>query len=216
MTVLSTLDPLIAQQSLLKHPFYQKWSKGELTLDDLRVYAKEYFHLVERIPGIVARVRDRATDSNFKAQISENMREEQEHVELWKKFAASLGVSEQDLMEHRASPTVRAAVASLESLAEEGLEQGIVAMYAMEAELPKIAATKKQGLCDFYDLRSDDAHVYFDEHLKEEKHLQVWRSMNVSDDVAVPTARESLAAQNRVLDGVCEACGIPLHCTVPA
>ena len=57
---LSTLDPFIASMSLLKHPFYQKWSKGELTKGDLAFYAKEYFHLVERIPGIVARVHERA------------------------------------------------------------------------------------------------------------------------------------------------------------
>src|SRR3989344_5637722 len=120
---LSQLDSLIASRSLLKHPFYQKWSKGELTLGDMRIYAKEYFHLVERIPGIVARVRDRATDAKFRAQIEENMHEEQEHVALWKRFAKSLGVSEQELSEHQASPTVIAAVASLESLADEGLEE---------------------------------------------------------------------------------------------
>src|SRR5687767_246951 len=137
MIALSTLDPLIAQKSLLKHPFYQKWSKGELTLGDLRVYAKEYFHLVQRIPGIVARVRDRATDASFRAQIEENMQEEQEHVELWKRFASSLGLPEAELESHDASPTVISAVSRLEALAEGTLEDGIVAMYALECELPK-------------------------------------------------------------------------------
>lgn len=209
---LSTLDPLIDSQSLLKHPFYQKWSKGELTLGDLRVYAKEYFHLVDRIPGIVARVKDRITDPALKSRIAENEVEEMEHVDLWKRFAWSLGLSEQELLDYQPSQKVIDAVQSLETLAEQGTDEGIAAMYALEAELPKIAQTKKQGLCDFYGLDSEDAQIYFDEHLKEEKHLEVWRAFSVDTDRGTQAAATSLTAQNRVLDAVCDACGISMDC----
>ena len=117
MNHLSALDPLISSLSLLKHPFYQKWSKGELSRDDLRIYAKEYFHLVQRIPGIVARVAERAQDSKTKDMIAKNVREEQEHVQLWKRFAKSLDVSEQELVSHRPSGTARAGVKALEAIA---------------------------------------------------------------------------------------------------
>jgi pyrroloquinoline-quinone synthase len=209
--ILSDLDPLIAKMSLLKHPFYVRWSKGELTKQDLAVYAKEYFRLVERIPGMVSRIKERVQDPELKAKIAQNEVEEQEHVELWKRFAKSLDVSEAELAAYEPSATVQDAVASLESLMEQGAEQGITAMYALEAELPIIAQTKKDGLSAFYGLTSADAQVYFDEHMLEEKHLQVWRSFTVSDS-AEESARASLIAQNQVLDGVCEACGIPLHC----
>ncbi len=213
MTItLSALDPQIAAKSLLKHPFYVRWSKGELTKDELKVYAKEYFHLVERIPGIVERVRDRATEKNFKAKIEENRIEEQEHVELWKRFAKSLGISEQELVSHKASAKVEQAIQSLENAAERNLESGIVTMYALEAELPAIAATKKDGLCKFYGLDSEDAQIYFDEHLKEEKHLEVWRTFNVDGVQAREMADVSLTAQNQVLDAVCEECGIGMDC----
>ncbi len=210
--LLSALDPLILSRSLLKHPFYVAWSKGELTLDDLRIYAKEYFHLVNRIPGIVARVADRVADKNLKLQIQENMQEEQEHVELWKRFAKSLGILESELVAHQPSMKVRAAVDTLEKLAEAGKEEGITGMYALEAELPAIAATKKDGLCKFYGLDSEDAQIYFDEHLKEEKHLKVWRAFSVDHDRAHAAASTSLTAQNQVLDAVCDACGISMSC----
>ena len=209
---LSALDDLIASRSLLKHPFYLAWSKGQLTLNDLRVYAKEYFHLVERIPGIVARVADRVSDRAMKTRIQENRREEQEHVELWKRFAKSLGISEAELVAYQPSAKVVDAVRSLETLAEGTAEDGIVGMYAMEAELPKIAATKKDGLCKFYGLDSQDAQIYFDEHLKEEKHLEVWRTFTVESDRATAAAETSLTAQNQVLDAVCDACGISMMC----
>ncbi|MBI3331690.1 iron-containing redox enzyme family protein [Candidatus Peregrinibacteria bacterium] len=209
---LSQFDSLIASRSLLKHPFYQKWSKGELTLNDMQVYAKEYFHLVERIPGIVARVRDRAQDRRLKDQIDENVREEQEHVELWKRFAKSVGVTEQELRSYVPSMTVQKAVASLEETAERSFSEGVVAVYALELELPKIAETKKDGLCRFYGLENEDAQIYFDEHLKEEKHLGVWRAMPIEGSTLKQAAERSLTAQNQVLDGVCEKCGISMVC----
>ncbi len=209
---LSALDDLIASRSLLKHPFYVKWSKGELTLGDLRVYAKEYFHLVQRIPGLVVSVRDRVTDRNLQQKIEENIAEEQEHVDLWKRFAWSLGLTEQDLLNHTPSVTVRNAVDSLQKLVDASAEEGIASMYALEAELPKIAATKKDGLCKFYGLNSEDAQIYFDEHLKEEKHLEVWRAFSVDQDRGTAAAETSLTAQNQVLDAVCEACGISMDC----
>lgn len=211
MNNLSQFDSLIASRSLLKHPFYQKWSKGELTMDDMKVYAKEYFHLVERIPGMVASVRDRAADRDLKDQIDENVREEQEHVELWKRFAKSVGVPEAELLAHQPSDIVVKAVATLEKACEGTFSEGVSAIYALELELPAIATTKKQGLSDFYGLTSEDAQIYFDEHLKEEKHLDVWRAMPVEGDLE-QAVDCSLTAQNQVLDGVCEICGISLHC----
>ncbi|OGJ64302.1 hypothetical protein A3C37_05380 [Candidatus Peribacteria bacterium RIFCSPHIGHO2_02_FULL_53_20] len=205
-----TLDPLISDLSLLKHPFYQKWSKGELTLKDLQIYAKEYFHLVQRIPGIVERVRVRADERghDLAGMIEKNRIEEQEHVELWKRFAKSLGVSETELIAHKPSATVTAAVMELEQLADGSFEDGVITMYSLEVELPKIAKTKKEGLCEWYNLSSEDAQIYFDEHLKEEEHLQVWRGVDIDVNSSQTIAKRSLQAQNKVLDGVCELCGI--------
>lgn len=209
MFTLSTLDPLIADRSLLKHPFYQKWSRGELTLEDLRIYAREYYHLVERVPGMVSRVRDLAEeDPVLAAAIDVNIGEETEHIELWEKFATSLGITSDELRGHEPSRTVRHAVKTLEDTCARGLDEGMAAMYALEREIPAIARTKKQGLSEFYGLSSDDAHAYFDQHLLEEKHLGVWRSVPVDEARATAAARASIEAQNEVLDGVCVACGI--------
>jgi pyrroloquinoline-quinone synthase len=212
MTTVLFLDPIVASRSLLKHPFYVKWVRGELSLDDLRSYAKEYFTLVERIPGIVARVRERVSDPRTRSHIDENIREETEHVELWKRFAASLGISESDLHTHEPSPKLLDAVDELEEIADEGADEGVAAIYALELELPMIAKTKKDGLCKFYALESADAHAYFDAHLGEEKHLAVWREIPVDGKRGAAAARRSMAAQNAVLDAVCDARGISMNC----
>ncbi|MDA1208658.1 MAG: iron-containing redox enzyme family protein [bacterium] len=207
-------DDLIASRSLLLHPFYVKWNAGELSMDDMQVYAKEYFQLAKRIPGIVGRVLERAGDRNpaMKAMIAENMKEEQEHVELWKRFACSVGVSNEELENYVPSAKVHEAVSELEAVTEGTFEDGVTAMYAMEKELPAIAQSKKDGLCKFYALTTEDAHIYFDEHLGEEKHLRVWMTVDLNESTAKIAAEKSLSAQNKVLDAVCDLAGIDMDC----
>lgn len=212
---LSVLDPMIEGHTLLKHPFYLRWSRGELTVDDLRAYAKEYFHLVERVPGIVARVKDRIPNDRrrrFGRIVEENRREEVHHIDLWKRFAKSLGISEEELQNHKPSSKTCDAVERLEEGAEGNFEDAVTTMYALEHELPLIAKTKKDGLCRFYGLTGEDARCYFDEHEKEEKHLSVWREISVDDVRAPSVARHCLDAQHSLLDAVCELRAIPLHC----
>ena len=213
-TTLSALDDLIVSRSLLKHPFYVKWTKGELTLDDLKVYAKEYYHLVKAVPGVVSCVRERTVQRHPEMLkfIDENIVEEKSHVDLWKKFAGSLGISEQELESYQPSAKACEAVEKLKKTAELGFDEGVSAMYSLELELPKIAKTKKEGLCDFYDLTSKDAHVYFDEHLHEEKHLAVWRMVSIDCKKAEEAAVQSLDAQNQLLDAVCDICDIECDC----
>lgn len=217
MTIsLSLLDPVIRSRGLLTHYFYkQKWTMGELTKEELALYAKEYFHLAKRVPGIVDRVRTRAVAANrtdLLSDIDNNIKEETEHVALWKRFAKSLGVSELELDSYVPTKTTQDAVSELEELAEGSLEDGVTAMYAMELTLPEIAKSKKDGLCEHYDLTSQDAHVYFDEHLNEEEHFAVWRKVQVEPVRAMQIAKASLRAQHKVLDGVCEVCGFCVSC----
>ncbi len=213
---LTELDDYIVSNGLLTHYFYaQKWNNGELTKEELAIYAKEYFHLAKAVPGIVSRVRDRAQERKMPAlvkEIDKNMKEETEHIELWKRFAKSLDVSEEELESHEPHQLVKEAVLELEDLAISNLEDGVTAMYAMELTLPEVSQTKKDGLCKHYNLTSEDAHVYFDEHLNEEEHFAVWRKIPVDPVRSMQVAKMSLKAQHKVLDGVCEMCGFCISC----
>lgn len=214
---LTNLDEFIASQGLLTHYFYeQKWNNGELTKDELVLYAKEYFHLAKAVPGIVSRVKDRAVErgmTHLYEHIDQNIEEETEHIDLWKRFAKSLDISEEDLEAYEPHQLTKEAVSELEELAEGSFEDGVTAMYAMELTLPEIAQSKKDGLCKHYDLTSEDAHIYFDEHLNEEAHFSVWRKVEVDPVRSMQVAKASLKAQHKVLDGVCEVCGFCISCS---
>ena len=48
------LEARIAKYDLLCHPFYKAWSGGELSREDLREYALNYYHQVEAFPSYLA------------------------------------------------------------------------------------------------------------------------------------------------------------------
>src|SRR5207249_11551691 len=77
--LLDRLDAARERWNLLEHPFYRRWSCGELTRDELAYYAGEYRHAVVALAETAA-----------KAGNPEHAREEAEHVDLWDDFAAAL------------------------------------------------------------------------------------------------------------------------------
>ena len=216
---LTQLDSYITANGLLTHYFYeQKWNNGELTKDELALYAKEYFHLAKAVPGIVSRVKSRAQErgmTDLVVEIEKNIKEETEHIDLWKKFASSLGVTEEEIESYEPHKLTKEAVSELEELANGDLEDGVAAMYAMELTLPEVSKTKKEGLCKHYDMpeSNTDAHVYFDEHLNEEEHFSVWRKIQVDPLRAMHITKASLRSQHKVLDGVCEVSGFCIACS---
>src|SRR5919205_2160359 len=99
--IIQRIDSEIQKYSLLKHPFYEMWSQGKLTIDHLQGYSKEYFQLVKIIPQFVESIAKKTANSdNEGSSIAKNAREEAEHIELWIRFATALGVSRSDIVNY--------------------------------------------------------------------------------------------------------------------
>jgi pyrroloquinoline-quinone synthase len=220
------IDLEIERRSLLKHKFYQLWLEGKLNLYHLQGYSKEYFQLVKAVPGLVQNIYSYSDEEarSLKSAMKENLKEESEHVQLWVKFAASLGVSSDDLVKHISSDGTNNAVSSLVQLTKLSFEQGAAAMYAYEKQLPDISRSKIEGLKKFYGLNKnnhdddDDAAEYFEVHEQVDvRHAALWRNIlqRVSRedfDYVFNAAAESLDAQNRLLDSVYERYIGPIAC----
>jgi pyrroloquinoline-quinone synthase len=204
------LDAEIDKRSLLKHSFYRMWSEGKLTREHLAGYSKEYFQLVRAVPELVANVDSFVEDGPSKKAVAEMIKEESEHVELWAKFAGSMGVPREELLAYRGTPKTRRAVSKLRSVTKGSFRQGAAAMYSIESEQPRISRTKLDGLVAFYGMGADEeGTVYFREHeVADVRHAAVWRGLlqrkvAPGDEAAsVEASAESLAAQNAILDSV--------------
>ena len=208
-SVVQRIDLEIENRSLLKHPFYKMWSEGKLTIDHLQGYSKEYFQLVKVVPKFVERIAEVIGNSDDDI-ITNNAREEAEHVELWARFATALGVSRSDLITYGGSEKTNEAVAKVMRLAGLSFEEAVAAMYAYEMELPKISRSKIDGLKKFYGMDSEDATKYFEIHEEADvRHAQVWREIlqripSERHDAVINAAIKSLQAQNNLLDSVHE------------
>lgn len=206
------IDAQIEDLSLLKHEFYKMWSEGRLTREHLAGYSKEYFQLVRAVPALVDEIDGFVRDEPTKKVVSEIMREETEHVELWAEFAAAMGVPREELFAYQGTPKTRRAVAGLKAVTRASFCEGAAAMYSVEKEQPKISRTKLEGLVAFYGMgRGDDATEYFREHeVADVRHAAVWRSLlqkraaSKDEGSSLDASRASLVAQNTILDSVME------------
>ena len=207
-SLVKSIDQIIEERSLLKHPFYQMWSDGKLELDSLKGYSKEYYQLVKQIPQFMEPLVQDAT-SDMKDELIENMKEESEHIPLWEKFAGSMGISELELQDYEGLEKTKTAVSNMGSLMD-SFDKGACAMYAFEKEIPKVSKTKLEGLKEFYGIDSKDAIEYFEEHMSADiRHAASWQKIinntSTDDSIMLSTAEKSVSAQNLLLDSCYES-----------
>lgn len=198
----------IEKHSLLKHRFYQMWQEGELTLDHLAGYSKEYYQMVKTVPLIVENTLKRNSNPRYEGLIKEALEDENEHIDPWIKFASSLHVNNEDLKNYSPALATNRALDSLLELSRNSFIEGAAAMYAFEKELPKISETKSAGLREFYGLHDESSHQYFDIHREVDiYHARMWENIlnDCSEEMhekVLNATRISLKAQNDLLDAV--------------
>src|SRR5258707_4879484 len=137
---LSRLDECIHKYDLLCHPFYKVWSAGELTRQDLREYAEDYYHHVEAFPTYLAEFCIRLEESDLRRAVLANMTEEKggrssfdqtepSHAELWLDFVEGMGGRRQPSRQPIAE--IRGLLAHFHRVASEGTpEEALAAFYA--------------------------------------------------------------------------------------
>jgi pyrroloquinoline-quinone synthase len=212
---LNTLDALIAEKHLLKHPFYRLWSEGKLTLETLREYAISYYPHVAAFPTYVSGVHSGCEDAVLRQELLENLIDEERgaenHPALWRRFATALGASASDLAAEPRTPEVAGTIAEFRRATREGsVAEGLAALYAYESQIPEVSKTKREGLAAFYGIRDEDTTRFFSVHEKADVwHRQVEREAlgRVADtpekrEEALAAARRCCDALNRALDGV--------------
>jgi pyrroloquinoline-quinone synthase len=166
------LDARIASKHLLDHPFYQRWSAGTLTREELREYARQYWHYALAFPTFVSGIHANTDDLAVRQMLLENLIEEERgpenHPELWLRFCESLGLSRDEVTAGSPNGATSALIDCMRSLAREGaLHEGLAALYAYESQVPAVAKAKIAGLAQFYDM---DAPAFFSVHEEADVH----------------------------------------------
>jgi len=174
------LNIILDKWNLLKHPFYQAWSAGALSVDALQVYAREYGSFIATLPRGWETLNDQET-----------AQEEREHADLWTDFTAQLGgfTAEASL-----PATARLAQTSLTLFNDPASALG--ALYAFEAQQPATAQSKLEGLKTHYTF-SKGVEPYFEIHARNEheseKILAMLEALPPDDQTKALAACEQMA-----------------------
>jgi pyrroloquinoline-quinone synthase len=190
MELIERIDAARERWNVLEHPFYKRWSCGELTRDELAHYAGEYRHAVVAL-----------ADTAVKTGNEEHAHEEAEHVWLWDEFVAAFGAGIDG------EPTSETAECVSAWTAPENRREALAVMYAIEAGQPAVSQAKLDGLAEHYGVATDKpGAAYFALHSqRDHEHAAESRRELVDGDDAdrlVEVAEAALKGNWTLLDGV--------------
>jgi pyrroloquinoline-quinone synthase len=169
MSIIETLDAIVDERSLLKHPFYQAWNAGTLPLESLRDYAKQYFHFEAAFPTFLSAVHTKCEPGATRQSILQNLWDEEHgdenHLALWLRFCESLGLDAEEVRASEPNEETRDLIEGFRAACTDGsVGEGLATLYAYESQAPKVSETKIAGLRKFYGFEDERGYAFFSVH----------------------------------------------------
>lgn len=219
MTIINQLNEIIAERSLLNHPFYQAWSRGELNQAILQRYAVQYYAQVESFPRFISRVHTNCPEIAARKVLVDNLADEEmrgtDHPSLWVQFAEGLGASREEMQKTALLPETEKMVETFYALAERDWRDGLCALYAYEQQVPAVSISKTDGLKKFYGIDDERTLEFFTAHqVYDVEHAQQVATLieqYVDAESAKRATREAADALLGFLDGICRVENIACH-----
>lgn len=216
MQLISRLNEIISEFDLLKHPFYQAWSKGELSQEILQRYAAQYYSQVQSFPRFISRVHTNCPEIEARKLLLENLVDEEihgtDHPALWMQFANGMGASKDMVLSDTPFPETEAMVDTFYDLAQRDWRDGLCALYAYECQVPEVSASKIGGLKEFYGITDEKTLEFFTAHqaydVGHSNQVAGLIEKYVDPERAEIATREAAKALWGFLDGMCREGGI--------
>lgn len=213
------LEARIAPFNLLTHPFYQAWTAGELTREDLREYAAEYWHHVSAFPTYLSALHAQLEDTELRRTVLRNLLDEEgidaadgkPHSQLWMDFAHGMGAGDAEVRTRTLQPESAALIATFRRFAQQGdTAAALAAFYAYESRVPAIAHEKAAGLQQHYAADAATCRYFTLHQTADVHHAEVWQQAidaelernPASAEAALDAAETTAKALWSALDGV--------------
>jgi pyrroloquinoline-quinone synthase len=199
-TIWDRIEESRSRWNVLEHPFYQRWSAGELSREELASYSGQYRHAVAALTAMSSAA---ATETPDREDLRRHAAEEDAHVELWDGFVDAVDG------DPRAEATPETEECVREWTAADGLIPTLARLYAVESGQPEISRVKRAGLIELYGVADCEGTEYFrvhegrdDDHAAEVRELIEQRARPADADAVVAAAESAFRANWRLLDGV--------------
>lgn len=165
-SLLHDLDQLIATQDPSTNPLIQAMTAGTLSRDDLRVFAAQFFHVVEAMPRMISCVHSVTPSLEHRRSLLHMLVAAELHdptvADLWLRTCAALGASSDEIRSAHPTRATAACVGDFEYLCKQGSIQGIAALYAFLSALTPLCRVQQPALAQHYGVRSGPGVQYFE------------------------------------------------------
>jgi pyrroloquinoline-quinone synthase len=211
MQLINQLNEIIDEKHLLKHEFYQAWSRGKLSRQTLQHYAAQYYKQVESFPCFISRVHTHCPAIAARKVLLENLVDEEihgtDHPALWMQFAEGLGLTREQVMQEPSIAETKEMVDKYYALADRHWGDGLCALFAYESQVPVVAESKVTGLKQFYGVHDDKALEFFIAHqvydVGHAKKVAELIEYYVEPERAIVATHEATHVLWGFLDGMC-------------
>ena len=213
---IESIDQIVAEKNLLKHPFYLAWTRGELTKEALADYAGQYYHHVAAFPTYLSAVHSHCDDQETRRQILQNLSDEEagspNHPELWLQFSRSLGLEETKVRAGEKRSETTELIDTFRATCRDGsVAEGLAALYAYESQIPPICESKIDGLEKHYGMTDPKSYEYFSVHIEADREHAAAERKLLAEHVDGTNFESVKASVHGVLDalwslltGVCQ------------
>lgn len=148
-----TLESSISDRKLLNHPFYRRWEAGELSNEELRLYAEQYRFFEQMLPQFLERLAKELPEGLARTSVLMNLADEvahPSHLDLFEQFAAFYGSADAPI-----SPSMQQLADAYSEALAESPSAALGGLWAYESQGAAIADSKAEGLTRFYGASSD-------------------------------------------------------------
>jgi pyrroloquinoline-quinone synthase len=173
--ILAVVEEALEGRRLLSHPFYQRWSRGELQPGELAAYAGQY-RLVEAVlPSWLRSIQSRAASPGVRERVQRNLDDEVggpvTHLELFDRFAAAVAAPAPGSVE--AGPATAALLQTHDDLVASSPADGLTAVLTYECQSPEVSASKAAGLRSHHGIDGEQV-AFWDVHAQVEGDHAMW------------------------------------------
>lgn len=220
MSIVSRLNDIIAERDLLKHPFYQAWTNGELSQETLKDYAIQYYNQVKSFPRFISRVHTACPEIEARKVLLENLVDEEihgtDHPALWMQFAEGMGAKRENVLNDEPIAETQKMVNVYYDLAERDWRDGLCALYAYEYQVPAVSESKIDGLKQHYGITDEKTLEFFAAHqvydVEHASQVATLIEKYVEPEYAEKATKEAAEALWQFLDGMCRVHNITCSC----
>lgn len=199
MTIFDFTEDL-APYDLLHHQFYKAWSEGKLSIADLQFYAKQYYHHVLAFPRYLSRLHSVCESLTQRQVLLANLVDEESgpdnHPELWLRFAEGVGVDRSSILSCQLNIETKLLIDGYHELAA-SYPRGLGALYAYERQIPAVAKSKIEGLCEFYNISDERSLQFFTAHITADE----WHSQECSELISLLNPADLEEARSGAIAG---------------